>query len=312
MNKKSSKHSIHDLFFKEVYSNKRYSLDIFVLILTPSEFSLFDWDTLKSEMTSFIDHDQKEKRMDLVFSVKLKRSKKTARILFLLEHKSHQKNDLMVQMLEYQTGIYQKSKTPVIPIIVYHGKEKWRKSLRFQDSLEDITPSIRRKFGKNILDFNCRFLNIAELNISAKTNKLVSAPVLLVLQQIWRLNERTVGRFFILSNNLSLKDRTDLTMKAVNYVRKNDPSFTWKRFVEIEKNTIKNEEDRVMFSMQDTLKEEREEGRKEEREKERKRFALSMLKDYFNVEVIVKHTGLLEKEIQTLAKKHGLKLKYSE
>ena len=309
MKKKSSKHSIHDLFFKEVYSNKRYSLDIFVLILTPSEFSLFDWETLKSEMTSFIDHDQKEKRMDLVFSVKLKRSKKTAKILFLLEHKSHQKNDLMVQMLEYQTGIYQKSKTPVIPILIYHGREKkWKGSLKFQDSLENITPSIRRKFGKNILDFTCRFLNIAELNISAKTNKLVSAPVLLVLQQIWKLNERTVARFFILSNNLSLKDRTDLTMKAVNYVRKNDPSFTWKRFVEIEKNTIKNEEDRVMFSLEDTL----EEVREEEREEGRKRLALMMLKDYFNVEIIIKYTGFLEKELQALAKKHGLKLKYSE
>ena len=67
-----------------------------------------------------------------------------------------------------------------------------------------------------------------------------------------------------------------------------------------------------MFSLEDTLKEEREEGRKEEREKERKRFALSMLKDDFDVETIIKYTKLLKEEVQALAKKHGLKLKRSK
>ena len=63
-----------------------------------------------------------------------------------------------------------------------------------------------------------------------------------------------------------------------------------------------------MFSMQDILNEAREEGRKEVR----KKFALSMLKDDFDVESIIKYTKLLEKEVQALAKEHGLKLKYSE
>ena len=143
--------------------------------------------------------------MDLVFSVKLKRSKKTAKSFSLLEHKSRQDDDLMVQNVRVPNGYLPKIQNSSHPhSCLSWEKKEWRKSLRFQDSLENITPSIRRKFGKNILDFTCRFLNIAELNISAKTNKLVSAPVLLVLQQIWKLNERTVKRFFILEQQISL------------------------------------------------------------------------------------------------------------
>ena len=63
-----------------------------------------------------------------------------------------------------------------------------------------------------------------------------------------------------------------------------------------------------MFSMQDILNEAREEVRKEVR----KKFALSMLKDDFDVQTIIKYTELLEKEVQALAKKHGLKLKRSK
>ena len=55
-----------------------------------------------------------------------------------------------------------------------------------------------------------------------------------------------------------------------------------------------------------------EKGREEGREEERKKLALSMLEDDFNVEVIIKHTSLLEEEVQTLAKEHGLKLKRPE
>ena len=311
----------HDIFFKEVYSNTRYCLDIFKLVLTPSEFALFDWTSLKSEISSFIDSEQQEKRMDLTFSVNLKRSKKAARILFLLEHKSYQDSGLLLQVLEYQTGIYRHLSGPVIPILVYHGKEKkWRGSLNFQDSLVGMTPGIRRKFKKNILDFTCRLLNIQELNLDREAKELVTTLVLLILQQIWRLDAGVMKKFFLLGTHLKERERIDLMMKGINYVRQFDPSFSWKRLKEIEKKSIKREEDRIMFSLQDNIKEARaegmekgiqkgmekgreegrEKGREEGREEERRKLALSMLKDGLNGELIEKHTGLSQKEIEGL------------
>ena len=305
---KTPKRFIHDIFFKEIYADKKYSLDIFKLVLTPSEFSLFDWKTLKSEMTSFIDTEQREKRMDITFSVKLKRGKQTARILFLLEHKSYRDDDLLVQMLEYQTGIYRRSRNPVIPILVYHGKEKkWRGVLNFQDSLAGLTPTVRRKFKKNILNFTCKLLNIRELKIQGAAKKLVTAPVLLILQQIWKLDVRKVEELFLLSKNLPDGERRDLIMKAINYIRKNDPGFNWRRLIEIEEKIITDKEERIMFSLKDTLDEVREEGREEGiqegKQEEKKKVALKLLQGGADLRLIEESTELSEEEIKTIEKK---------
>ncbi len=143
--------------------------------------------------------------------------------------------------------------------------------------------------------------------------KLITAPVLLILQQIWKLDVDKVEEFFLLARDLPNRERKDLMMKAVNYIRQNDPNFNWKRLTEIEGKVITNEEDRIMFSLQDTLDEVMEKGikkgiekgiekgRKEGRLEERKKLALSMLKDDFNVEVICKHTGLSKEEIRQLS-----------
>ena len=50
--------------------------------------SIFDWTTFETEATSFIDQSARERRMDLLVSAFLKDSKKQAKILFLMEHKS--------------------------------------------------------------------------------------------------------------------------------------------------------------------------------------------------------------------------------
>ncbi|MCY4642987.1 MAG: hypothetical protein OXB88_00050, partial [Bacteriovoracales bacterium] len=52
---KKLKGPIHDHLFKEVYQGTRYALDIFRLVLTKREFQLFNWKTLRSELTDYID-----------------------------------------------------------------------------------------------------------------------------------------------------------------------------------------------------------------------------------------------------------------
>ena len=100
------KQQAHNALFNETFINKKYGLDIFRLVFKPSEFKLFNWKTLKPEMTVFMDEEGNEKRIDLLFSVQVKGSKKQVRIFFLLEHKSHQDPQLLKQVLGYQTCIY--------------------------------------------------------------------------------------------------------------------------------------------------------------------------------------------------------------
>ena len=257
----SRRANLHDSVFKQIYSRRRYCLDIFRLVLTPQEFKLFNWNTLKPQITTFVDEQGQEKRTDLIFSVKLKKSHKTAQIFFLIEHKSRNRKGTLIQMLSYQTGIYTRSSAPVICVLVYNGEAKrYRGKLSFQDSLKDFTPALRRRFGKNVLNFTCRLLNIQALDISKEARHLTSRPILYILQNIWRLDKGVIRQLFKISRGLGMKDRKFLIDKAGDYIRRYDPDFSWKLVHEIEKKTVKKKEERVMSPLQETLEEEREKG----------------------------------------------------
>ena len=126
--KTNKKPNVHDNFFKkEIESNKDFSLCIFRKVFDPPAFRLFDWGTLKSAATAYIDDKSRPKVADFVFSVKLKGSGKETDIVLLLEHKTgkeRKSGDLLQQLLEYQTAIYSTRKNPIIPILVYQGPEK--------------------------------------------------------------------------------------------------------------------------------------------------------------------------------------------
>ena len=74
---KTKKPFIHDTFFKDVYSKPKYSLDIFRLVFSKKEQAFFNWNTLKIDLTTFMDKELSEKRVDLLFSVNLKSSNKS-------------------------------------------------------------------------------------------------------------------------------------------------------------------------------------------------------------------------------------------
>ena len=169
--------SFHDILFKEIYSQKKYCLDIFALILSKKKYDLFNWDTLNSRATVLLD-DLKERQADLIFDVKLKKTREPIQIIFLLEHKSRTSPNLLQQLLEYQTRIYALQKNPIIPILVYHGKSVWRNSLNFQDSLKGMKGIVKDNFKDYILNFKCRFLNIR--NVDGWTKKeLTTLPIFL-------------------------------------------------------------------------------------------------------------------------------------
>ena len=78
----------HSSFFIEVFSKKEYGLDIFRYAFEDSQFELFDWKTLKSEMNIFIDEQGNEKRVDLLFQFNSKTLKKGSVSSFFLSIKA--------------------------------------------------------------------------------------------------------------------------------------------------------------------------------------------------------------------------------
>ena len=225
------KKQLHDAFFKEIFGDKKYCLDIFRLVLTSEQFAMFDWKSIKTELTTLIDEELNETRTDLVFSVRRKGGRKRTQILFLIEHKSGQSPKLLQQLLGYQAQIYRKSTHAVIPILVYHGKEKhWKGSLNFQDSLA-LDPAICREFGANILNFTCKLLNLQDLG-TEDIRELTSGPALYILKHIWDVKESTLRELFDLGSMLrdasNKKERREIIDRTVDYVCQYKPKL-WKK-----------------------------------------------------------------------------------
>ena len=308
----------HDLLIKTLYSQPKYSTDIFKLCLSPKEYALFRWKTLKSEVNTFVDKDLQEKRADLIFSVQLKNSSPpaSAKIIFLLEHKSHYDPDLMTQLLHYQTGIYSKNQNPVIVVLLYHGRQKkWRGALSFQEHLK-MDSQFRQCFADYVLNFKVRLVNLQDMDKKClKRADLTSGMIFYIMSSVWSLDKEKLREFFRLGKNLKPKDREELIEAAVSYIRLADPQFKWNVLKEIENEFLEKGEKRmallpgaIELERKDALKEGMRagirKGRLEGMEKGMvvgmEAVALKMLQEGFKSQTIRKLTGLSSKKISQL------------
>ena len=306
-NKSNTKNrsNLHDLYYKDVFSNKVYGLKFLKFILTPSQFDLFNWDTLHSEMETLVSPEGRERRTDLIFSVRPKGGRKDqkTKIIFLIEHKAQTYSDLLFQLLEYQALIYAKEHVPIIPIVFYHGKAKrFNQPLKFHDVLKGFSPSLRKKFGKHILSFEPILLNIHDFTIGEDKKTRSLAPTLFILQKVWNLNKSIIKKFFVLGEHLSFKEKKWQVEKAVDYIRRIDPSFTWKLIALIEEDVIKQKEERVMPPLTQTLDEMKQEGRQIGQQEVLEKVVRNMLKSDLSADIIKQFTGLSLKEIEDIKK----------
>ena len=197
---------LHDHLFKDIFSHLHYGLDLFKLSLSPAEFALFAWNTLRTDITTYVDKQLKELRADLIFSVRLRGSSKRVRIVFLLEHKSHYDPQIMKQLLSYQAEIYAKGGGFVIMIVVYAGKrDEWPGPLRFQDTLPlRGEKRLQEFFGEEVLDFRFRLLNVRKLKKTGgiSDKKLTTSPILYIMSEVWDLDQKRIKEFFKLTRGI--------------------------------------------------------------------------------------------------------------
>ena len=302
--------NLHDLLFKEVFSTEKYCVDIFRLALSKKEFSLFDWETLKLEVNTFVDKKWREKRMDLIISVRLKQfPHQPAHIIFLLEHKSQSSLDIMKQLIHYQTGIYDKTLNLVIAVVLYSGRmKKWKGPLSFHDYLA-FHSQLKPFFKENVLNFKIRLLNLRELDEERFSDRdLTVRPIFYIMANIWNVNEKVIERMFTLSRGLKQEEKELLVKSAVNYIRQFDPRFNWEIIAEIENKVLKDKKEEAMPTLlEGALKLEKEEARKkglqEGRQERDRQVILNMLKENADINFISKVTGLSSEEIQKLKSK---------
>ena len=120
----------HDKFFKSVFSVKENAVDFLQESLPLPLKENINLTQIKMEPDSYIEGDLKTYFSDIVYSGYYQENK--VKISFLFEHKSYQDPHIRIQLNQYilnawNHALKQKEELPVVlPIIVYHGKRKWR------------------------------------------------------------------------------------------------------------------------------------------------------------------------------------------
>ena len=172
----------HDKFFKSLMNEIKIAKAILASLLSPQLLKLIDIDTLQHAKTSFVSDSLKETFSDVVFTVKLK-NKVDVFITFLLEHKSYPDIFTPVQVLFYlASGYYLQSKNNkklqiIIPLVFYHGKEKWE-----YKSLDELFEDVPENLKKYIPNYESIFIDLADMpdtQLESLEDALVSAVLMM-------------------------------------------------------------------------------------------------------------------------------------
>jgi predicted transposase/invertase (TIGR01784 family) len=134
--------SPHDSFFKRLFGNLEIAVDFLRNYLPPEILAHLDLDTLKLEKESFVDPSLRESFSDLLFGVQTITGANVF-IYLLLEHKSAPEKWVAFQLLRYIVQCWERMQASgverlplIVPIVFYHGQERWRVGRRLSALVE--------------------------------------------------------------------------------------------------------------------------------------------------------------------------------
>jgi predicted transposase/invertase (TIGR01784 family) len=152
--------NVHDAFFKNTFSYPEVAREYIAHFMDAKLVKNIDLDSLVLDNTSFVTSDLTEYFSDLVWHARYKTT--NIKISFLFEHKSYPVPYPHLQLLRYilehlNAQIKAKERlTVVIPILIYHGEEKW-KVRPFFDYFEGIDEDLKRYIPN--FDYNLTVLS---------------------------------------------------------------------------------------------------------------------------------------------------------
>lgn len=124
--------SPHDSFFRSVLADSRVALDYFKSALPEHVLRLLDLTTLARLPDSYVSGELEKTMSDVVYTCRRADGKGSVAVSLLLEHKSSPDMYTPVQVGGYLFSGYQqqilqgqKQLTPIIPVLFYHGRQKW-------------------------------------------------------------------------------------------------------------------------------------------------------------------------------------------
>jgi len=133
----------HDTLFKRTLLDKSVAMDFIKNYLPQEILNKVDLTDIKIAKDSFVDENLKESFSDILYNVKIE--DRDGYIYLLFEHKSYHDIMVPIQLLKYLTEIWSLHKKQfgrrqlpiIIPILIYHGDEKWKQGSSLSNILEE-------------------------------------------------------------------------------------------------------------------------------------------------------------------------------
>lgn len=128
-------HNPHDSFVRKVLDDLNVSRDLLQNELPEAVSSQLDFSTLERINASYVSQSLRQTYSDMVFRVRYAGSDRSAYIYTLFEHKSQPDDWCSLQLLKYIVAQWdshlqkqpQAKLPPIIPIVLYHGQQRWKR-----------------------------------------------------------------------------------------------------------------------------------------------------------------------------------------
>lgn len=178
----STNHPSHDEFVRNILSNKKIAIEYFKNYLPNSVHKHLNFKTIRQQPDTYLSDELKKSLSDIVYSCNLKGEKRSVKVVLLIEHKSHPDKYTPVQIGGYIFSALLKQiqnkeqLSLVIPVLLYHGKEKWQ-----YQTLNYFFENLHDDLKRFLPDFEYVFNNLGMLRdseIEELNNKFLVASFL--------------------------------------------------------------------------------------------------------------------------------------
>ncbi|MCB0063012.1 MAG: Rpn family recombination-promoting nuclease/putative transposase [Caldilineaceae bacterium] len=212
--------NLHDAFFKQYLSIRDAAADFLRNHLPQTVLAQLDLTQLELVKDTFVDEQLRNHFSDLVYRTQTTAETPVA-IALLFEHKSYPDEWVNFQIIRYAVNFWQqeyaqiqadyattkteakktgeeppskqRTLTPILPLLVYHGQREWKVSLRFArhlTGLEDPKSPLAQALDPYVPDFQPHFVNLTAMSDAEIQGEVVTRLFVLVLKHIF---ERGLG-----------------------------------------------------------------------------------------------------------------------
>jgi predicted transposase/invertase (TIGR01784 family) len=249
--------NVHDKFFKETFSRVDVATNFLEELVDEKLVKKLDLSSLKIDNNSFIDEELEEYFADILYTCDYEDIGKV-HIALLFEHKSYKEDHPHWQLNQYILNIWKasskqkkKKPIPIIPIVIYHGKEKWgyQPIRSYFESLDEDLLRYIPEFDFHLINLN----TIPNEQITNFRNKFLAISTLLfkhsrLKKYVRKVEDELVELFKLIDN----QENNPFSISVILYIQNTD-ALTITEIVSIFTRVSKNLNNVVMTTAQQLI-----------------------------------------------------------